>query len=189
MPPIYFHRNSDSYKEHSNTVRKILSYKFSNTVTTSSHAFLLAVNNSLHAVLVKICTSRGDPLSLLPLLKCTTHPSLCSHPLFGLHKCSASVDEHQWVPFFPHGGIQCHTFVSSALPCQTPLCHTATKCNGILVGRFYLYYHSTISSFNFMGKHKIGGITFRAVLIHYFEWYKLKCTLTPNRSISGIHKC
>mgnify|MGYP001852393476 CR=1 FL=1 len=36
-------------------------------------AFLPAMNKSLHAALVKICTSRGDPLSLLPLLKHTTH--------------------------------------------------------------------------------------------------------------------
>ena len=28
--------------------------------------------------------------------------SLCSHPLFGLHKCSASINECQWVLFFSH---------------------------------------------------------------------------------------
>jgi len=26
--------------------------------------------------------------------------------LFGPHECSASIDEGQWVPFLPHGGIQ-----------------------------------------------------------------------------------
>ena len=32
--------------------------------------------------------------------------SPCSHPLFGLCRCSASVHECQWVPCFPHGGIK-----------------------------------------------------------------------------------
>jgi len=29
------------------------------------------------------------------------------------------------VPFFPRGGIQCHTFASFALPCWAPLCQSA----------------------------------------------------------------
>lgn len=43
---------------------KILSYKtlFFSLVTTISHAFLLVMNKSLHAMLVKISTNRGDPL-------------------------------------------------------------------------------------------------------------------------------
>jgi len=45
--------------------------------------------------------------------------SLCSYPLFHLCKRSTGVDECQWVPSFPRGGIQFHTFASSALPCQT----------------------------------------------------------------------
>ena len=51
--------------------------------------------------------------------------SLCSHPLFGLQKHSANVHECQLVPFFPHGGIQLHTFASSAPPCQMLFCQTA----------------------------------------------------------------
>ena len=49
----------------------------------------------------------------------------CSHPLLGLHSHSASVNECQWVPFVPHGGIQRHTFASYALPCQTLFCQTS----------------------------------------------------------------
>ena len=103
--------------------------------------------------------------------------SLYSHPLSGLQKLSASTDECQWMPFFPRGGIQWHTFPSYTLPCQTPLCQTAPllpsvtqqkKCNRILVGRFSLYCHTT----NMLHWHhgptsKIGGITFRVVLINY----------------------
>ena len=74
-------------------IEQILSYRtlFLNICAITSYAFLSALNKSLHAMLVKICTSRGDPLSLLPLLKCTTMTS------FGLHKHSTSVNEYQWV--------------------------------------------------------------------------------------------
>ena len=68
---------------------------FFNIVTTLTNAFLTMMNKSLHAMLLKICTSGGDPLS--PLLK---HTTTTSHPLTGLHKHSVSADEHQWVLFF-----------------------------------------------------------------------------------------
>ena len=74
---IYFHGNYNRYKEHKNGVvaEQILSYKilFFNIVTTISSAFSPAMNKSLHTVLVKISTGGNDQLSLLPLLKCTTH--------------------------------------------------------------------------------------------------------------------
>jgi len=44
---------------------------FLSIITTISYAFSPAMNKSLHAVLVTIYTSGGDPLP--PLLKCTTH--------------------------------------------------------------------------------------------------------------------
>lgn len=47
---------------------------------------------------------------LSPLLKHQPNTtSLCSYPLFGLHKFPARIDECQWVPFFLHEGIQSHT--------------------------------------------------------------------------------
>jgi len=58
-------------------IEQILSYK-TFFVATITYAFLPAMNKSLHAMLTTICTSKGDPL--LPLLKCTTHGSLCLHP-------------------------------------------------------------------------------------------------------------
>ena len=42
-----------------------------------------------------------------------------------MHKCSASINEHQWMQCFLHGGIQWHAFVSYTLPCQVPFCQTA----------------------------------------------------------------
>ena len=52
---------------------QILRYKthYFSVVTTISHAFALAMNKSLHAMLIEVYSSEGDPLS--PLLKHTTH--------------------------------------------------------------------------------------------------------------------
>ena len=68
--------------------------------STISHALSPVMNNSLHAMFVTTCASRGDPLSLSPLLKCTTHSSLCSHPPFGLHKHSPTINERQRVQLY-----------------------------------------------------------------------------------------
>jgi len=51
--------------------------------------------------------------------------SLFSYPPFALLKHSSNVNECQWVPFFPHGGIQLHTFASSILPSKMSFCQTA----------------------------------------------------------------
>lgn len=73
-------------------------------------------------------------------------------PLLSLYQCSASINECQWVQFFLHGGIPLHTFSSYALPCEkfvlshcfsVAICCMATKYNGILVGKFSLYCHTT----------------------------------------------
>ena len=45
---------------------------FFSIITTTSCAFLPAMNKNLHAAFIKICTSSGDPLSLSLLLKCNT---------------------------------------------------------------------------------------------------------------------
>jgi len=62
---------------------------------------------------------RGFPLtSLSPLLKSLPTVSLCSHPLFGLHKGSASIVSVNGSHFFLHGIIQFHTFVRLPLCCH-----------------------------------------------------------------------
>jgi len=72
-------------------------------------------------MLVKICTH----CCCRHCFKAPPTISLRSQPLFGLHRCSASVDEYQQMLFFPHEGTQWYLFSSYALPCQTPLCQTA----------------------------------------------------------------
>ena len=88
-------------------IEQILIYKtlFFNTATTITYAFLPVMNKNLHAKIIKISTS-GDQL---------------------FHSCYDSVIaemHHQRVPFFQHGIIQLHPFVSDALPCQKSFCHT-----------------------------------------------------------------
>jgi len=112
------------------------------TFQCSHHlAFWLAVNKSLHPMIISICTSchchccwKAPPAALL-----------WWDPLFGLHEFSASINECQWVPFF------CLCFIctpiSDAILSDCPsaaVCHTATTCNRMLVGRFNLYCHPTI---------------------------------------------
>ena len=91
--------------------------------------FLPLMNKSLHAMLIKICMAVWNVACLSHHCHhCWSAPpttSLCSHPLFGLYKYSANVDECQWVPFYLYGGIQWQTFASCALPCQMTFCQTA----------------------------------------------------------------
>ena len=129
-------------------------------------------------MLVKICTSGGDTLPLSPLLKCITHTSLCSHPLFGLHTHSTSITECQQVPFFSQGGIQLHlcficTSMSDAILSGCPsaaICHMAATRNGILVGRFSLYCRTNNQQHQQPPQTSqtniTGGITFRAALAY-----------------------
>ena len=106
-------------------MEQILHYNslFFSAVTTMSCAFSLAMNKSLHAMLITICTRGGGPLS--PLLKCTA----CNLTVLTSTVWSPEMfSKHQWmsvVPFFPHGGILWNIFASSALPCQVPTCQTA----------------------------------------------------------------
>ena len=80
----------------------MFSYKtlFLKTVTTISYAFSPAMNKNLHAVLVKIHTSRGDPLP--PLLKHTIHHLTV---LISILWSPLMFSKHQWMSicdFFFH---------------------------------------------------------------------------------------
>jgi hypothetical protein len=73
--------------------------------------------------------------------------------------------------FFPHGGIQLHTFVSYALPCQTaPLLSSVARQQNLTE---YWWEGSTSTAItttfasDVMGQHnKIGGITFGAAYVY-----------------------
>ena len=98
--------------------------QYSNTVTIVSNTLKLIfssliINNqyvwmnrprssSFHGATVAHCHPDCSLsfTSLSPVLKYTTHSSLCSYPLFDLHKHSTSISKCQWVQFFPREGIQ-----------------------------------------------------------------------------------
>ena len=110
-------------------IEPMLSYKtlFFNAVTTIRYAFSPAMNKSLHVTLIQsVQLSRMWLVFHVTAATAEKHhpPPHCAQ--VGLHKCSASIDDCLWVPFFLHGGIQWHTFASSALPCQMPFCQTAS---------------------------------------------------------------
>jgi len=152
-------------------IEQILSYKslFFNTVTTISSAFLPVINKNLLAALIKACTSTGESMPLLPLLECTSYHLTVLTFTVCLHKFSANISEWQWVQFFSTWRNTMthlrfiHTSVSDATVSDCPcvaVCHVATTCNGILVRRFNLYYHTTTICFS--------HISFSAVLEYIF---------------------
>ena len=114
---------------------------------SSTHNFLVVIHQFMWMSCSRcssFCSTQGCPeygLSFTLLSSLLKNCLTCSRTLFS--QCSASIDECQWVPFFLHGGLQWYTFASYTLPCKTVICCTATKCTGILVGRFSLYCHTT----------------------------------------------
>jgi len=100
-------------------IEQILSHRslFLNIVTTISYPFSPVMNKSLHATHQNLHQWRWPTVSQLLSWCCCWNAlltaSLYSHPLLDLHKCSANVDDCQWVNFFPHRKLSC-----------TPLLHT-----------------------------------------------------------------
>ena len=109
------------------------------------------MKKSLHAVLLKICTNINEHYCCHHCWNAPPTASLCSRLLFDLHRCSASVDKCQWVPSFPCGGVQFHTF-ASYVQNSTPTVIPPT------------------SALNVVGQHnKTGGINFGAALLHFHQ--------------------
>ena len=142
---------------------------FFNIVTTTRYAFLPAMNKSLHATLLKTYASRGD--SLLPLLKRTTHCHCAHiHCLVSRNVQQASVNVSgghfsTWRNSVTHRCFICTSMSDTGLTdCPSAaICHTATACKGMLVGRLNLYYISPTSTSDVVGRHSnISGIFFQS---------------------------
>ena len=133
------------------------------------------MSKSLHPVLctahITICTSGGD------LLLTEKHhpPTRCAHIhcLVSINIQQASIDvsgcnlffmeEFSDTPFL-HPHSMSNTVLSDCP--SAAVCHTATKCSGILVGRFNICHTMDIY---LMGQHhKIGGITFGVAIVYLF---------------------
>ena len=132
------------------------------------------MDESLHAALVKICTSGGDPPFLLPLLKHTTY---CLTVLTSAVWSPSVFSKHQWMSVgavfstcwnsVTHLCFIC-TSMSDAVLSECPfaaICHMATKFKGIWMGKFSLccpcHHHSSLM----LWVNIIGGIAFRAALV------------------------
>ena len=136
------------------------------------------MNKSLHAALVKICTSGGVLLFHSVVAGKHHPPPYCAH-IHCLTSISiqSSIDECQWVPFFLHGGIESHTFGSYTFLCQMPFCQTAPLLPSITQQKHEMEYGWETSACaavpppsasDFVGQHSnIGGNTFRAAVIHF----------------------
>ena len=133
MLPIHFHGNYNIEKEQNNSfIDKIISYKtlFFSIVTTINYAFLPEVSKSLHAILIKICSSRCNILSLLLLLKHTTHhfsvfvstvqspEAFIKHWWMSLVAVSSYMEEFIYMlVFHMHFHVRCH-FIRQPLCCH-----------------------------------------------------------------------
>jgi len=142
-------------------------------------------------MLLKICASRGAPLSLSPLLKHTTHASLCLHPLVSINIQQAWINVNR-CDFFLHGGIQFHNFVAYALPHQTPFCQTTPLLPSVTwqqhVARNIggMPYYITSASDVLGQRNKIGGITFRAAPAHENDGQNFSLLVQYNDQVSCL---
>ena len=146
--------------------------------------FLPVMSKSLHVTLENICMAVRNVAGLSHhCLHCWNVPptaSLCSHSLFGFQQCSANINEcqSQWMPFFPRGGNQWHTFTSSTLSCQMPLYQTAPLLPSVTWQQDVMEYWqegstSTVipltSASDVVGqKNKVEDISFGSALIYFF---------------------
>ena len=137
MPLIYFHGNCNRCKEHNDTVwiEQILSYKavFFHIVTTINCTFLPATR-SLHVTAVTAETLH--PVPHCAHIHCLVSRNICKHQWLTVGAIFS-----MWRNSFPH---LCFigTSMSDAILSDWPsaaICHIATKCNRVLVGRFNLY--------------------------------------------------
>ena len=125
---------------------------FFNIVTTISYAFLPVMNTSLHATLVKICMSFWNAFTLLsPLMEHITHHLAV---LISAVWSPEMFSKHQWISVGTifsswRNSVTLFCFIypsmSHAVLSDCPsaaICHMATKCNGILVGCFSLFFHA-----------------------------------------------
>ena len=75
---------------------------------------LICADELIKTLLISWCDSCAWPSGtwlVFQVAVANATASLCYQPLFGLRKCSASVNECHWMQIFLHGGIQLHTLL------------------------------------------------------------------------------
>ena len=152
--------------------------KFS-TVTNISHAFSPAMNKSLHATLIKICTGASDLLFHSCYDGILVRKMLLTQSNFHYARiyCLVSIfSKHQWM--FMRAIFSAWrnsvTDLCFVLPCQIPFCQTTSLLPSITWQRNVMGYWQQDSAStaialtcisDVVGQHNnIGGITFRAAI-------------------------
>jgi len=160
MPPVSFHGNYNRYKAHNNAVWlskfSATDHCFSTWPLVLAIPLLPVMNKSLNAVLIKICMAIQNMAYIsyhcYYCWNALPAASQCSHSLFGVPKCSASINKFQWMQFISEWrNSMTHlcfvrTSMSDSILSDCPsaaICHTATTCDRTSVGKFSLYCHTT----------------------------------------------
>ena len=136
-----------------------------------SCAFSPVMNKTLHAMFVKICTSRGDHCATAE----THHPPPhCAH----IH-CLVDINVQQ-ASMNISGVSQRHPFASYTLPCQMPFHQTApllpsvtrqqNEMEHMWEGSTSTAIPPTLASEIVSQCNEIGGITFRAALVFMYTY-------------------
>jgi hypothetical protein len=177
VPPIYFHGNYNIYKEH---------HRFQHEANMQLCIQFPSRNQPVRAgELIKMpfvswCDRCAWPSGTWLVATAEAHqplPHCANNRCLIPRKRPASVHECRGAIFFPHGGIQLHTFASYALPCQVSFCQTASQLSSAAWQQNLMECWregststatSPTSAPDVVGKRsKVGGIDFGATLIIY----------------------
>ena len=158
MPPIYFHGNNNRYKEHSNSIWQS---KFSTTKSHFSSQPPPLANLCEWADWGTLCFTVWQLRTVISTVACPSHNCHCCWnapptPHCAHTHCLVFINFQCWwwsmCAIFPTWRNSVthlcfiQTSVSDAILSDCPsaaISHMATTCNGILVGRFSLYCHTT----------------------------------------------
>ena len=117
-----------------------------NIFTTISYMLLQTMIKSLHAALIKICTSIGDPLPLSPLLKCTTCClTVLASTLTNISGCHFFCMEEFSGTHLLHTHFHIKHHLVRLLTLLLLVSHMAAKFKKTFVGSLSLYCHTTIT--------------------------------------------
>ena len=147
MPPIYFHGTYNSYKEHNNAIWQRKFSPARHYFSTHSQPVAVHFHQSLHAVLLTICNSRCGPI----VTTAEAHHPLPHHDHVHSvvsrniqHASMNASGRHFFLTVTHLCFISTSTLGAILSDCPSAaICHTASKYNRILVGRFSLYWHTT----------------------------------------------
>ena len=156
-------------------VVQILIYKalFFNIIIPISSIFLSAINRILLAALIKTCTSGGDHCFCFHYWNASSTTSLCSHLLFALHQCSASMNVNGCHFSTWRNSVSALCFICT---CEMLIYQTASLLPSVTQQQNEMEYWQegststsipSTSTSDVVGQYKTGGITSGQALIKH----------------------